>query len=79
MVGCKAIVLNLWRLILARYRLRGRPGPATNDKMIPLADPLKAYLEDHDTWTRNGLIDQLSRCASDCSNSFAYPVGRFRG
>ena len=44
---------------------RGRPGLATNDKMIPLADPLRAYLEDHDTWTRDGLIDQFVTAYGD--------------
>lgn len=37
----------------------GRPGLCTTDKMIPLADPLQAYLEDHDTWTREGLMDDV--------------------
>lgn len=37
----------------------GRPGLASNDKVIPLADPLRAYLEDHELWTSEGLLDEF--------------------
>jgi uncharacterized lipoprotein YddW (UPF0748 family) len=37
----------------------GRAGLAAGDKVIPLADPLRAYLEDHQTWTREGLLDEF--------------------
>ena len=38
---------------------KGRPGLSAQDKVIPLSDPLRAYLEDHDTWTRAGLLDEF--------------------
>jgi hypothetical protein len=38
---------------------RGRIGLTVSDRNKPLADPLRAYLEDHETWTREGLLDEF--------------------
>ncbi len=43
----------------------GRLGFATGDKMVACADPLRAYLEDHETWTRDGLIDEFVNAYND--------------
>lgn len=46
---------------------RKRPGYCVGDKMMPLADPLRAYLEDHNRWTREGLIDEfVTAYAENC-------------
>jgi uncharacterized lipoprotein YddW (UPF0748 family) len=37
----------------------GRQGLSRGDKVIPLVDPLGSNLEDHETWTREGLIDEF--------------------
>jgi uncharacterized lipoprotein YddW (UPF0748 family) len=51
----------------------GRPGLAANDKVIPLADPLRAYLEDHDTWAREGLLDEfVNAYTTGCPKPEAY-------
>lgn len=43
----------------------GRPGFATGDKMIACAEPLRAYLEDHETWSKEGLIDEFVNAYND--------------
>jgi hypothetical protein len=37
----------------------GRMGLAAGDEVVPLADPLRANLEDHEAWTRAGLLDEF--------------------
>jgi hypothetical protein len=37
----------------------GRAGLSLSDKVVPLADPLSAFLEDHETWTRKGLVEEF--------------------
>jgi len=37
----------------------GRAGLCASDKVIQLADPLHSNLEDHETWTREGLINEF--------------------
>ncbi len=37
----------------------GRIGLAVGDEVVPLADPLCANLEDHEVWTREGLLDEF--------------------
>ena len=38
---------------------RGRAGLSLSDKIVPLADPFRAGLEDHAGWTREGLFDEF--------------------
>src|SRR5262249_46135716 len=40
-------------------------GLSVSDKNIPVADPLRAYLEDHETWTRDGLLDEFVNAYND--------------
>jgi hypothetical protein len=45
----------------------GRACLRVTDKVEPAADPLRAYLEDHETWTREGLIDEFVNAYTDGS------------